>query len=101
MCVDIRAQFKLVSGFPQYLSGRKESINNMIESLKYAPDSVQSSRVTELQAELAQISNASKLKYPSPSFSFDKVFTENMRQSFTWGGDWYRWNQLDYMHFER
>jgi len=52
-----------------------------------------------MQAELVQIQAAKELSYPSLSFSFDEIFTENMREHFDWGGDW--WRQKDYMHFEQ
>jgi hypothetical protein len=88
------------SGYKSYLLQNELYHSGLVIQSSLSGDDI--SRDQEKQArelmvyyqKLRQSSNS----IPQLAFSMDKIFVENMRKVFNWGGDWPL--QKDYMHFE-
>ena len=88
-----------VNGFKKYMEGQQKTLNNMMNTFsRLGMLSIASAYRTELKQIESRISDWKDHPEHLLSFGMDNIFVENMRKSFTWGGDW--WYQKDYTHFQ-
>jgi hypothetical protein len=94
------ALVELYRNYPVYLDNQIARVQSDLKYYQqFAVGRQDELTAVRLAEELNRLeATREQIRLTSLSFTMNKIFVENMRQYFTWGGDW--WEQKDYMHFE-